>query len=131
MWLCRVWLLLGLGSCEPRIPVTVSADSVATETADPEAEDPAAAGRLKDCPPGTADCDRDATNGCEAVLVEDPKNCGVCGTDCSSPHTETGCLGGTCRVIHCAPGYCDDDHDPENGCETAESTCHPRPLSKD
>jgi hypothetical protein len=56
----------------------------------------------------------------------DPKNCGVCGTDCSVPNAETGCLGGTCRVIHCAPGYCDDDGNDENGCETKAKTCHPK-----
>jgi hypothetical protein len=125
-----VCLILGLGSCEPRIPVTVSADSVAAESPDPEPDDPAAAGRLKDCAPGTADCDRDHSNGCEAVLADDPKNCGICGTQCDSPHTESGCMGGTCRVIHCAPGYCDDDGDSENGCEVAEKTCHPVPALK-
>jgi hypothetical protein len=109
--------------------VTVSADSVASETPDPQPGEPAAAGRLQDCAPGTADCDRDHGNGCEVTLADDPKNCGICGTDCSVPHAETGCLGGTCRFIHCAPGYCDNDGDDENGCEVAAKTCSPKPAT--
>jgi hypothetical protein len=120
-------LILGLGSCEPRFPVTVSQDSVASASPDPEADEPAIAGRLKDCAPGTADCDRDPSNGCEAVLADDPKNCGVCGTQCDAPHTEVGCLGGTCRIIQCSPGFCDDDGDHENGRETPAKICHPKP----
>jgi hypothetical protein len=122
-----VCLILGLGKCVPHIPLTVNAESAANESPEPDtgAEDPAAAERLKDCAPGTADCDRDHSNGCESTLADDPKNCGVCGTDCTIPNTETGCMGGTCRVIHCSPGFCDDDSDPENGCETPEKNCHP------
>ena len=118
-------MIFGFGNCEPRIPVTVSADSVANEPPEPEPPDPTAAGRLQDCSPGTADCDRDHSNGCEAVLADDPKNCGVCGTDCSFPNAESGCMGGTCRLIHCNPGFCDRDAESENGCEVAAKTCHP------
>jgi len=35
-------------------------------------------------------------------------------------------LGGTCRIIHCAPGHCDEDGDHENGCETIAKTCTPK-----
>ena len=126
-WL-GLYFIFGLGNCEPHIPVTVNAESAASETPDADTgpDDPAAAGRLKDCPPGTADCDRDHGNGCEATLADDPKNCGVCGTDCTIPNTDTGCMGGTCRVIHCSPGFCDEDGDAENGCETAAKTCKPK-----
>ncbi len=31
------------------------------------------------CPAGRADCNRDATDGCEADLATDPMNCGACG----------------------------------------------------
>jgi hypothetical protein len=125
-----VYFLFGLGSCGPSIPVTVNADSAANETPDPEPADPAAAGRLQDCSPGTADCDRDHGNGCEATLADDPKNCGVCGTDCSVPNTESGCMGGTCRVIGCSPGFCDEDGEAENGCEVAAKPCKPKPKPK-
>jgi len=123
-----LYFIWGLANCAPHIPVTVNAESAARETPEPEPDDPAAAGRLQDCAQGTADCDRDRSNGCEATLADDPKNCGVCGTDCTIPNTETGCMGGTCRVIHCSPGFCDDDDDPENGCETAQKDCHSKAL---
>ncbi|HEY4105252.1 MAG TPA: hypothetical protein VGM44_15250 [Polyangiaceae bacterium] len=119
------YFIFGLGSCEPRIPVTVNADSVANERTAPEPEDPADRGRLKDCPPGTADCDRNPNDGCESVLVEDAKNCGVCGDECSGAHAESGCLGGTCRIIQCSAGFCDDDGEVANGCEVEEKVCHP------
>ncbi|HYQ44407.1 MAG TPA: hypothetical protein VER11_20630 [Polyangiaceae bacterium] len=122
-----VWFLVGWGSCASRVPVTTSADSP-TEGSDPESvqpADPDAAGRLQNCAPGTADCDRDPSNDCEAVLADDARNCGVCGVQCDVPHANSGCLGGTCRVISCTPGFCDSDKDPENGCETPAKTCHP------
>ena len=40
-----------------------------------------------------ADCDGDASNGCEAVLGTDNKNCGMCAKACTATQT---CLGGTC-----------------------------------
>jgi hypothetical protein len=126
--LLRACLLLGLGSCAARVPVTISADS-ASEAPDPDPkpdpDGPAAAGRLQNCPPGTADCDRNPANDCEAVLADDAQNCGVCGVQCSAPHADSACLGATCRIISCQPGQCDTDNDPENGCETPTKTCHP------
>ncbi len=122
-----VYFLLGLGSCAARVPVTISADS-ASEVSDPEPvdpADPAAAGRLQNCGPGTADCDRNPANDCEAVLADDAQNCGVCGVQCSVPNADSACLGGTCRIISCSPGHCDADGDPQNGCETPAKTCHP------
>jgi hypothetical protein len=120
--------LLGLGSCAARVPVTISADG-ASLAPDPEpnadSADPAARGRLQNCAPGTADCDRNPANDCEAVLADDSQNCGVCGVECSAPNADSACLGGTCRIISCRPGHCDTDNDPENGCETPAKTCHP------
>ena len=115
---------MGLVSCAARVPVTISADSESVSP-EPEPDEPAAAGRLQNCAPGTADCDRDRANDCEAVLADDARNCGVCGVECSAPNADSACLGGTCRLISCHPGHCDADHDPENGCETAAKTCHP------
>lgn len=108
----------GLVSCGPRIPVTVSPlEGASPATVKPDESE--GMGRLQDCAPGTADCDRDAQNGCEAVLADDPQNCGICGVQCATPHTDAACMGGTCRVIACTPGYRDLDGDPKNGCETA------------
>ncbi len=128
--LSGVSLLLGLGSCAARVPVTVSADSPpndAGEQSATEPPDPETAGRLQNCSPGTADCDRNPANECEAVLADDPKNCGICGVQCDAPNAESACLGGTCRLISCSPGHCDRDGQPENGCETAAKSCHPAP----
>jgi len=82
-------------------------------------------GRLQNCSPGTADCDRNPDNNCEVVLADDAKNCGVCGVECAAPNADSACMGGTCRIISCAPGHCDRDGAPENGCETEAKTCHP------
>jgi hypothetical protein len=124
-----VCLLLGLGSCAARVPVTISADSASEapdlEHAGGEPVDPDAVGRLQNCAPGTADCDRNPANDCEAVLADDAQNCGICGVQCGAPNADSGCLGGTCRIISCSPGYCDTDKDLENGCETPAKTCHP------
>jgi len=122
-----VSLLLGLGSCAARVPVTISADSAANDPAEPEPPDPENAGRLQNCSPGTADCDRNAANDCEAVLADDPQNCGVGGVQCAAPNAEASCLGGTCRIISCSPGHCDSDGELQNGCETAAKSCHPTP----
>jgi len=117
-------LLLVLGSCTPQIPETVSPVDVASNAADepPDMEGPR---RLRTCLPGTADCDSDPANDCEVVLAGDLKNCGACGVQCAAPHAEPACLGGTCRIVSCSPGYCDRDADPDNGCETAAKTCPP------
>lgn len=109
--------------------MTISADSP-SEPSDLEhvvvdPADPDAVGRLQNCAPGTADCDRNPANDCEAVLADDTKNCGVCGVQCDAPNAESGCLGGTCRIISCRPGHCDTDKDPENGCETPAKSCQP------
>jgi hypothetical protein len=48
-----------------------------------------------DCAPGEADCDGDATNGCEATLATDPAHCGMCPTECG--------IGGTCSAGTCDP----------------------------
>ena len=112
-----VLLLLGLGSCAAQGQATGSPERANAERAPIYAvtehllQPPV-------CSPGSADCDREAANGCEAVLSEDPENCGVCGVQCDLPHANTGCMGGTCRTIQCEPGFADADHDPKNGCET-------------
>ena len=50
------------------------------------------------CATGYSDCDRDAVNGCEALLASDAANCGACGRQCP---TGQSCTGGAC--VSCPP----------------------------
>jgi hypothetical protein len=50
------------------------------------------------CPPGFADCDGRAFNGCEVALATDVGNCGACGNVCP-----IACSSGVCTGV-CAPG---------------------------
>jgi hypothetical protein len=48
-----------------------------------------------------ADCDRNPGNGCEALLSDDPLNCGRCSNACSAfndPHADAFCQFGACNV---------------------------------
>lgn len=49
---------------------------------------------LKSCNAGFGDCNTDAKDACETTLTDNPKNCGVCGRDCSA-------LGSTCKGTVC------------------------------
>jgi hypothetical protein len=123
-------LVLGSSGCAAHVPVTISADSPSehpelANTGPGEGADPESAGRLQNCAPGTADCDRNPANDCEAVLADDAQNCGTCGVQCDAPNADSACLGGACRIISCHPGYCDADKEAENGCEAAAKSCHP------
>jgi len=120
--LLAVGLLLGLGSCASRAPVTTAAES-ATGSTQPETAALESAGRLQNCSAGRADRDGNAANACEAVLANDPKNCGACGVACTAQNGEGSCIGGTCRMVFCIPGHCDLDGDPKNGCEARTKGC--------
>lgn len=71
-------------------------------------------GAAPDCRDFTADCDGDATNGCEADLQRDRAHCGNCSTRC--PSADCACRAGE-LVAECRPGYADCDGDLANGCE--------------
>ncbi|MBI5534466.1 MAG: hypothetical protein HY898_17205 [Deltaproteobacteria bacterium] len=73
------------------------------------------------CTGGWADCDADASNGCETDLVNDVLHCGGCGTPCIGINaTDMTCVAGEC-VNTCVVGFGDCDGDPHNGCETMTS----------
>jgi RHS repeat-associated protein len=69
------------------------------------------------CDPGTADCNKNQTDGCEAVLSSDPSNCGACGKSCAAPNATGLCTAGQCALA-CNQGFSDCDGKASNGCET-------------
>jgi hypothetical protein len=75
------------------------------------------------CKTGFADCDADATNGCEVDLFGDASNCGACGRACSSlAFASTVCTGATCAIGACNAGHDDCDHSVWSGCEADLAT---------
>ena len=73
---------------------------------------------ISKCASGYADCDGVPSNGCEASLKSDKKNCGVCSNHCQTAHVATStCTLGVCNVTSCDSGWSDCDSEPSNGCE--------------
>jgi hypothetical protein len=78
------------------------------------------------CTAPFADCDRDASNGCEVNPQTSIAHCGGCGMACATrANSEASCTAGRCAYT-CLAGFADCDGDPANGCETdtRESTAH-------
>ncbi|MEZ4392788.1 MAG: hypothetical protein R3A48_16995 [Polyangiales bacterium] len=70
------------------------------------------------CDSRHADCDGDASNGCEVDVLADPNNCGRCLTRCPRPaNAQPVCREGHC-TFSCNAGRGDCDESPVNGCET-------------
>ncbi|WP_434041609.1 MULTISPECIES: hypothetical protein [Sorangium] len=72
---------------------------------------------VSSCTNSHADCDGNATNGCETNLLNDVDSCGACGASCVKQHTEAFCNGGNCDITGCATDHADCDLDPLTGCE--------------
>lgn len=66
------------------------------------------------CAGGWADCDGNASNGCERPVSDDPSNCGGCNLACSNAQ---GCLAGACTTAVCQTGFADCNGSSEDGCE--------------
>jgi hypothetical protein len=111
---------------------------VCNDAADNDCDGLADCEDVVDCPPGTScgtaryvcgpagdcscappydDCDGNYGNGCETDLGNDPYHCGSCDSPCQLPQANDFCLGGTCQIASCWTGWCDWDHQPQNGCE--------------
>jgi hypothetical protein len=71
------------------------------------------------CDAGHADCNGDATDGCEVDLMNSPVKCGDCNTDCIATHgSNWKCEAGKCAVNDCIPPTTSNcDGDKTNGCE--------------
>src|ERR1019366_6592332 len=62
------------------------------------------------CDAGFADCNNDASDGCEVDVTRDGANCGACGSACSHTNATEACSGGRCTITACAAGANDCDH---------------------
>jgi hypothetical protein len=78
------------------------------------------------CNAGFADCDGNASNGCEVNLASDLAHCGTCNNRCASANTTSACTAGACAVQSCAGTFRNCDGAASNGCEAniATSTAH-------
>lgn len=113
-------------------PSTGCGDTSCTPCSFPNATAACTGGKcaIDACDHNFADCDGDASNGCEVNLAIDMNHCGACGTPCSLPHASASCIGGKCIQSTCDTGWsmcnsvaCDVDitSDPKNcgGCGKA------------
>jgi hypothetical protein len=74
------------------------------------------------CHSGFADCDSNASNGCEVNLQSDPAHCGVCTTMCPLRMNAVAvCTAGTCGYT-CNAGYADCNGVAGDGCEIPTNT---------
>lgn len=70
------------------------------------------------CEPGRADCDGDATNGCEVDLESDVAHCGDCEATCMGANVASAlCVAARCKIDACAGDFGDCDQSADNGCE--------------
>jgi hypothetical protein len=78
------------------------------------------------CNPGFADCNLDATDGCEVNTGTSTASCGRCGAACNPPNGTAACVAGVCTVGACDDGFGDCNSNPTDGCETnvRTSTTH-------
>ncbi len=73
---------------------------------------------LLKCDAEWADCNGDASDGCEVNLPIDPANCGACGSACVIPHGTPGCEAGACTIGSCDAPWSDCNGTVADGCET-------------
>jgi hypothetical protein len=80
--------------------------------------------QLGTCDPSRGDCNKNASDGCEANL-QLPTNCGMCGVVCaqlaSVISSSCGAMG--CNLL-CQAGHADCDGRADNGCEADLSDAH-------
>lgn len=70
------------------------------------------------CNSGFENCDGKWDNGCEGDILNDPKYCGGCNSDCAPLNVEKAlCINGECGYSSCNLMYEDYDKEKKNGCE--------------
>lgn len=87
------------------VSTDISADISTDTPADSASDVPTDAPTLLLCATGTANCNSDPADGCEASLSS-PAHCGRCGSRCLTlaPNAVSVCESGAC-VVRCAEGY--------------------------
>jgi hypothetical protein len=78
----------------------------------------AGACRVLRCLPGFADCDGNASNGCEVNTLTDLSHCGSCNARCGGAGATFACTSGTCAIVACNGSGGNCDNNIGNGCET-------------
>lgn len=69
------------------------------------------------CNTGFANCNGNASDGCEVNINTNVSNCGGCGIVCSSNHVTPSCSGGQCNGA-CSAGFADCNNNRQaDGCE--------------
>jgi len=84
--------------------------------------------KVDTCDQGLADCNGNATDGCEVALGTDALHCGACGSACPEPSNAfASCTNGNCGMGACKPGFENCNSNPSDGCEanllTSVSNC--------
>ncbi|MFO0561213.1 MAG: FG-GAP-like repeat-containing protein [Polyangiales bacterium] len=74
------------------------------------------------CNANFANCDGNATNGCEVNTSNTAAHCGGCGRNCALPNATPACVSGACAVASCSAGFLNCDMMAANGCETNASS---------
>jgi hypothetical protein len=74
------------------------------------------------CDPGSGDCDKDVSNGCEIDTTSSITNCGGCNKACNTTNANVACNAGVCAITSCKKGFADCNNDPSDGCETNTKT---------
>ena len=74
------------------------------------------------CNAGFADCNHDASDGCEVNLQNDVNNCSACGGVCNLPNANEACVGGVCEVASCVAPFLNCDSNSATGCEINGNT---------
>ena len=74
------------------------------------------------CVAGFADCDGDASNGCEVDTRTSRDHCGACGRSCATAGGTGTCEGSVCRLTGCDAGRGNCDGNAANGCEADLTT---------
>jgi hypothetical protein len=67
-------------------------------------------------------CDGVIANGCESNIKTDPNNCNACGSKCSLPNANNGCVAGACTISSCAGAFKNCNGTTSDGCEVNSDT---------